>query len=414
MVSRSTSLHPGHPPEVLAGDPPTPAAAHRMSTRKRMLFFLTAWLIVLMPFLFWWSTWFGRHLTDQQITEYLNDAKHPRHIQHALVQLGERMGRHDAGAARWYADLVRLASYPVEEVRNTDAWVMGQDTSDVAFHKTLLTMLGDSSLLVRGNAALSLVRFGDASGRAQIVALLQPAVITAPSAGVVSDTDKIGTPIHQGGVIAKLQDGQRTIEVRSPISGRIRTLNTQKAANVAQGFEIATVAPGDEQVWEALRALYLIGQLDDLPAILPYGRELPEIPDRVRQQALLTEKAIRERAAQRPADSGPSPGQKRSQLSKITKRALWVARFSLKMSLSEPQHLIGHLPDFLFYLSDIHHYDGVPRTAIQEAPVRTFAETLFAANTKDGINLNATEWRVVFVIHPKHAILDRAVLHTSG
>src|SRR5260370_3839692 len=150
MVSRSTSLTPGHPPEVLAWDPPAPAAAHRMSTRKRMLFFLTAWLIVLMPFLFWWSTWFGRHLTDQQITEYLNDAKHPRHIQHALVQLGERMGRHDAAAAGWYADLVRLASYPVEEVRNTDAWVMGQDTSDVAFHKTLLTRLGYSSLLLPG------------------------------------------------------------------------------------------------------------------------------------------------------------------------------------------------------------------------------------------------------------------------
>jgi hypothetical protein len=307
MVSRSTSLNPGHPPEVLAGDPPAPAAAHRMSTRKRMLFFLTAWLIVLMPFLFWWSTWFGRHLTDQQITEYLNDAKHPRHIQHALVQLGERMGRHDAGAARWYADLVRLASYPVEEVRNTDAWVMGQDTSDAAFHETLLTMLEDSSLLVRGNAALSLVRFGDASGRAQIVALLRPAVIAAPSAGVVSDTDKIGTAIHQGGVIAKLQDAQQTVEVRSPISGRIRALNAQKGTHVTAGFEIASVAPGDEQVWEALRALFLIGQLDDLPAILPYQRELPEIPDRVRQQALLTEKAIRERATQRPQDSGPSP-----------------------------------------------------------------------------------------------------------
>jgi hypothetical protein len=307
MVSRSTPLNPGHPSEVLAGEPPAAAAAHRMSTRKRVLFFLTAWLIVLMPFLFWWSTWFGRHLTDQQITEYLNDAKHPRHIQHALVQLGERMGRHDAGAAHWYPDLVRLASYPVEEVRNTDAWVMGQDTSHAAFHKALLTMLGDSSLLVRGNAALSLVRFNDASGRTQIVALLQPAVITAPSGGVVSDTDKIGTAIHQGGVIAKLQDGQQNIEVRSPISGRIGALNAQKGANVTAGTEIATVDPSDEQVWEAMRALYLIGQLDDLPAILPYGRELPEIPDRVRQQAVLTEKAIRERAAQRPRDFGPSP-----------------------------------------------------------------------------------------------------------
>jgi HlyD family secretion protein len=298
MASRPTSLNTGHPQELVAGAPPPQSAPYRMSTRKRLLFFLTAWLIVLMPFIFWWSTWFGRHLSDQQITEYLNDQKHPRHIQHALVQVGERMGRHDAGATRWHPDLVRLSSYPVEEVRNTDAWVMGQDTADGAFHETLLTMLGDSSPVVRGNAALSLVRFGDASGRAQIVALLQPAVIAAPLSGVVTDTDKIGTPIHQGGVIAKLQDGQQSSEVRSPISGRIRTLAAQKGTYVTQGAEIATVAPADEQVWEALRALYLIGQLDDLPAILPYERELPEISDRVRQQAAATEKAIRGRDMQ--------------------------------------------------------------------------------------------------------------------
>src|ERR1700680_189164 len=116
-------------------------ARHRMSARNRLLFFATAWLIVLMPFLFWWSTWFGRHLSDTQITEYLNDDKHPRHIQHALVQLGGRMASQDARATRWYPDLLRLASHPVEEVRNTDAWVMGQDKSAAAFHATLLKML---------------------------------------------------------------------------------------------------------------------------------------------------------------------------------------------------------------------------------------------------------------------------------
>ncbi len=303
MKRQPTSLDPG----LAAGDTSPQPASHSIFTGKRLLFFLTAWLIVLMPFLFWWSTWFGRHLSDQQITEYLNDQKHPRHIQHALVQIGERMGRREQGATRWHSNLVRLASYPVEEVRNTDAWVMGQDTADVAFHDTLLTMLGDPSPLVRGNAALSLVRFGDASGRAQIVALLQPAVIAAPSSGVVSDTDKIGTPIHQGGVVAKLQDGQQSNEVRSPISGRIRTLTAQKGSYVTPGAEIATMAPADDQVWEALRALYLIGQLEDLPTILPYERELSEISDRVRQQASSTEKAIRERAAQRPPDSGTHP-----------------------------------------------------------------------------------------------------------
>ncbi len=163
MASRSLTSTPNLPAlvEDSAARPARPH--HRMSTRNRLLFFLTAWLIVLMPFLFWWSTWFGRHLSDTQITEYLNDDKHPRHIQHALVQLGERMARQDKGAVRWYPQLLRLASHLVEEVRNTDAWVMGQDTSAAAFHETLLKMLQDSSPMVRGNAALSLVRFGDAA-----------------------------------------------------------------------------------------------------------------------------------------------------------------------------------------------------------------------------------------------------------
>jgi biotin carboxyl carrier protein len=272
----------------------------RMSTRNRLLIFVTAWLIVLMPFLFWWNTWFGRQLSDTQISEYLNDEKHPRHIQHALVQIGERMGRRTRGVARWYPDLLRLASHPVEEVRNTDAWVMGQDTSVAGFHETLLKMLQDSSAMVRGNAAFSLVRFGDASGHAQIVALLQPARIVAPTAGSVLDADKAGTAIHQGGLIAKLQNGQQVIEIRSPIAGRIRSLSVAAGANVSAGSELATVDPGDEQVWEALRALYLIGQAEDLPAVRPYERELPEIPDRIRQQALQTEKAIRDRAASHP------------------------------------------------------------------------------------------------------------------
>ncbi len=271
-----------------------------MSTSNRILFFVTAWLILLMPFLFWWNTWFGRQLSDKQLVEYLRDDKKPRHIQHALVQIGERMSRHDNSVTRWYPDVTHLASYPVDEVRNTDAWVMGQDTSVPDFHEALLKMLNDSSPMVRGNAALSLVRFGDASGRLQIVALLQPATLTAPQSGKVIDSDKMGTAVHQGGLIAKLEvrnsGGSQVIEVRSPIPGRIRSLSLQDGQNAEAGAQVAVIDPGTEQVWEALRALYLIGQPEDLPAILPYQRELAEIPDRIRQQALLTEKAIRDRS----------------------------------------------------------------------------------------------------------------------
>jgi biotin carboxyl carrier protein len=300
MASPPSSPENGDQPELAPQDSSGPHSSsphHKMSPRNRALFFVTAWLIVLMPFLFWWNTWFGRRLPDKQVTEYLQDEKHPRHIQHALVQLGERMGRRDTRVTQWYPELTRLASHPVEEVRNTDAWVMGQDTSVPAFHETLLKMLQDQSPMVRGNAALSLIRFGDESGRLHIVALLQPARIVSPTAGRVTDADRVGTAIHQGGLIAKLQNGQQSTELRSPIAGRIRTLSVAPGSTVAAGTEIATVAPGDEQVWEALRALFLVGQVDDLPSIRPYQRELPEVSDRVRQQALLTEKAIRERSS---------------------------------------------------------------------------------------------------------------------
>src|SRR6202162_1474857 len=175
---------------VAYGTEPQPKRS--MSRTQKILFFATGWLIVLMPFLFWWNTWFGRQLSDKQLAEYLQDDKKPRHIQDALVQIGERVAPNDPSATHWYPDVVRLASYPIEEVRNTDAWVMGQDVTSkdaagAGFHQALLKMLGDSSLMVRDNAALSLVRFGDTSGRPHIVALLQPAKVTAPQAGKIID-----------------------------------------------------------------------------------------------------------------------------------------------------------------------------------------------------------------------------------
>ena len=44
-------------------------------------------------------------------------------------------------------------------------------------------MLNDPNPMVQRNAALSLVRFQDDSGHAQIVSMLQPYVMHAPQAG---------------------------------------------------------------------------------------------------------------------------------------------------------------------------------------------------------------------------------------
>jgi hypothetical protein len=317
---------PSRDPEIANDESaaPQPRPKRSMTRTQKILFFTTGWLIVLMPFLFWWNTWFGRHLSDRQLTEYLHDDKKPRHIQHALVQLGDRMSHNDAATKQWYPDLLRLSSYPVEEVRNTDAWVMGQDTSGVGFHDSLLKMLQDSSPTVRGNAALSLVRFGDATGRPQIVALLQPAEVHVPTSGQIGpsatqdlwsdkgrtasvvDTAAVGTNIREGGVVAKLSvavftDGTGYPELRSPITGRVRTMAAQRGQQLRPGDLVAIIDPGTEQVWEALRALFLVGQTDDLPSIRPYERDLPDVSNDVRQQAVETERAIQQRATATPA-----------------------------------------------------------------------------------------------------------------
>ncbi|MGO9208557.1 MAG: hypothetical protein ACLPXM_02345 [Terriglobales bacterium] len=267
-----------------------------MPRRTKILFYLVAWLIVLMPFLFWRGTWFGRPLTDAEITKYLHDDQKPRHIQHALVQIGERINRGNRNIGPWSAELVRLATYPVEEIRNTDAWIMGQDNSNQQFHSALLKMISDPAPQVRGNAALALVRFGDASGRPQIVAMLKPLVVTAPTAGRVTGVARAGEPANHGTVLVKLDDHGQLVEVRAPISGHIRAIEAQPGADVAQGAPLAVLNPGADQVWEALRALYAVGQLDDLPAIAPFKNPPRDLPQRIAQQAAETEKAIERRA----------------------------------------------------------------------------------------------------------------------
>ena len=68
--------------------------------RAYLLITLFALLLVLFPFLFWYMTWFGRKLSDAQITEYMADHGKPRHEQHALVQIGERLAHRWSSCAK--------------------------------------------------------------------------------------------------------------------------------------------------------------------------------------------------------------------------------------------------------------------------------------------------------------------------
>src|SRR6266581_2263534 len=85
---------------------------------------ILAALFIIVPFLTWYTTWFGRDLSDAEIAKYLADEKNPRHIQHALSQIEARIEKGDPNVKKFYPQVIALTKNPVAEIRKTTAWVM--------------------------------------------------------------------------------------------------------------------------------------------------------------------------------------------------------------------------------------------------------------------------------------------------
>jgi hypothetical protein len=249
-----------------------------------------ALLLVLFPFLFWYSTWFGRKLSDQQIDEYFADASKPRHAQHALVQVGERLAEH-RDVSRWYPEVARQASSRSLELRQTAAWIMGQVRGYEPFHEALRRLVGDPEPMVRRNAALALAAWGDAAARPELTAMLGPYTIAAPAAGAVQYRLKLGEYVNPGTLVGRVGN----VEVRSAVPGEVRDLDQRPGAAVKPGDALVDLGADKNHVWEALRGLYLVGQAGDLEAVERYTRPVPGMPDTVARQAAETAEAIRTR-----------------------------------------------------------------------------------------------------------------------
>lgn len=256
---------------------------------------ILAALFVVATLLAWYFSWFGRELSDADISKYLADQKNPRHVQHALVQIQQRMERGDTGSKNWYAQLIALSGSAETEFRLTVAWLMGFDNNAPQFHEALLKLLKDSEPLVRRNAALALVRFNDTSGHQELVSILEPYVVTAPAGGAVASSLQEGATVARSALLARIQqpDG-RVVQVRSPLPGRIHKLLTANGAQVTQGEEVLSLISDENSVWEALRGLSIIGTPHDVPAIASYSNS-SEASTRIRDQATLTLKAIEAR-----------------------------------------------------------------------------------------------------------------------
>jgi biotin carboxyl carrier protein len=251
---------------------------------------------VLMPFLLWYMTTFTRPLNDADLAAYFQDAAHPRRAQHALSQIADRIMSPNPGirqsAKIWYPEVIKFSEQGSDELRVTSAWVMGQDNQSPEFHAALQKQLADANPMVQRNAALSLVRFADPAGHALIAGMLMPYTVAAQRTGVLSIRLKPGDVINPGTLLAHIAIGDDKTEVRSDVPGTIRQWIPSENAQVKTGEPLLLVDPSPEMVWESLRALYLIGQKEDLPAVNPYVHGADAMPPQIQQQAVLTAREI--------------------------------------------------------------------------------------------------------------------------
>jgi len=257
---------------------------------------ILAVLFVAATCLAWYFSWFGRGLSDADISKYLADEKSPRHVQHALLQIQQRMDRGDGSAKIWYPQLVTLSGSPETEYRLTVAWLMGFDNMSPEFHNALLKLVHDEEPIVRRNAALALVRFDDNSGRAELVSVLQPYVLKAPADGVVTSSMHEGTNVTRRTPLARIQQADgRIVELRSPLPGRVNKIFKTNGSQITRDEDLLSLNSDEDSVWEALRGLAIIGTKDDLPLIETYAQS-SDASARVKEQASLTARAIRQKS----------------------------------------------------------------------------------------------------------------------
>lgn len=282
---------------------PAPTVADRRGPSRKYpwAILVVVVLFVVLPFLSWYGSWFGRKLSDNQMQAYLHDQVKPRNVQHALSQIGNRIIEGDPSVKRWYAEVIAAAQHSSPEVRLLAAWVMGQDNHDQGFHAALVPLLEDAHPGVRHNAALALVRFNDSAARPELVAMLKPTTLRADADGtaefIVKDE---GTSVAANAPLARIkQSNGQILVVHAPEAGRIETLAVADGVAVSANSDLVTLAPETEQVFSALVALYVMGQPDDIPYIQRYTGPLPGVSDRINKQAVSTLAAIRERAQKR-------------------------------------------------------------------------------------------------------------------
>jgi multidrug efflux pump subunit AcrA (membrane-fusion protein) len=114
--------------------------------------------------------------------------------------------------------------------------------------------------------------------------MLRASVLYAPEAGRVRYRLKPGNYVNPGTLVARVNDR----EVRAELPGEVQRLLRPEGSLVRRGEALMEVSPDEQHVWEALRALYLVGTSEDSEDVSRYARGAPGMGEKIRQQAQLT------------------------------------------------------------------------------------------------------------------------------
>ena len=278
-----------------------PPSRHEQALALRSL--ALTFLFVLMPFLFWQATWFGRPLDDDQLQSSWPTPSIPAKSSMPSRRLPTASCPPTPPRAIRRAPFIpsRCASPrpAATNCRLTAAWVMGQDNTVPEFHQQLLhRLLRSATPWSAATPRWPWCASATPPAAAEIRAIAPALRHAAPQAGVLSERLKPGDAINPGTLLGHIAAGGAKNEMRSQVPGTIHGWLVPDGATVAAGQPILLVDPSSAEVWEALRALYLIGSAGDLPLVAPFAQPLPGVPPNIRQQAEITAQAIRARQSQ--------------------------------------------------------------------------------------------------------------------
>ena len=127
--------------------------------------------------------------------------------------------------------------------------------------------------------------------------MLQPYDVKSPMAGTMVSLLAAGSKVKAGGLLARIRDLSGTLqEFRSPLDGTIGRIAVREGEQVAAGRTVLWLTPDRATVNDSLRALAYVGTKEDLGLIESFSQGTATNDAEIKQQAVVTAKAIESRA----------------------------------------------------------------------------------------------------------------------